>query len=61
MSDPYPTHYLAWGYLPPFQRQRPCPRCGGDVRPRNANELCDVCRVDPVVLADRRERKKVLG
>lgn len=56
MSDhpySYPRGYLGWGELPPMRRERPCPRCGGDLRIRSPRELCDTCRVDPVRLAAR--------
>lgn len=53
----YPTGYLAYGNLPSFIRERPCPRCGEDERKRQWNELCDKCAESPEVQTEYRRRR----
>ena len=53
----YPTGYLHYGNLPGFIRERPCPRCHGDMRPRQWNELCQACAGSPDVRDEHRRRK----
>lgn len=53
----YPTGYLSYGNLPGFVRERVCPRCKGDPRPRQWNELCQACAESDEVQAAFRRRK----
>lgn len=61
MSDTpysYPRGYLGWGELPPFRRERPCPRCGGDTRVRSPRELCAECHASPERAATLKARER---
>lgn len=58
MIPQHPPGALAWRPLPRWEQERPCPRCGGDVRARQWNELCADCRGAPEVAAAKLARRK---
>jgi hypothetical protein len=54
MRTPWTHGHLSYAGFEPWEREKPCPRCGGDIRVRNRRELCATCRADPQYAEHRR-------
>jgi hypothetical protein len=54
MRAPWTPGHLSYAGFEPWEREKPCPRCGKDLRVRNRRELCATCREDPQYAERRR-------
>lgn len=55
MRAPRPAGSLSYMELD-VTKERPCPRCGGDLKVRGWNEFCKACKEDPSRLDSARIR-----